>query len=102
MPTRTLIWDEIQVLGYIWMPDNVLCAQTIRLKSGDLESISAIGKGKLSGITREDIHIWLDSHAGDFSHIEDFRADFGTIGKVFDWANKDHEFKSSDILYREE
>lgn len=99
MPVQTLVWDEIQVVGYIWVPDNVLCAQIVPIKAQDLDSISAIGNGKLSGITREDIQIWLDSHAGDFSTVVDFRADFGTLNKTFDWEDKENEYKFQDSFY---
>ena len=76
----------VNVIGYIWMPSNVICAQQIKLQKSDVENIGAF--------TRENVDQWLASHAGDFSHIIDFEA---TIGDEWiHWKDEESECKYLD------
>jgi hypothetical protein len=77
----TVTKQRIDVLGYIWMP-RALCAQSQDLSASDLENIGNVRD-------RAAVERWVDTHCGDFSSIQDFRADFhvGDEHIVHEWAN---------------
>ena len=84
---------RIEVIGYIWMPSDVPCAYSYSLSSYDVENM----RGEDGKIARREIQSWLDSHAGDFSEITDFRA---TIGNAeYGWSDPESELTYSDCMY---
>ena len=89
MSTITITINRIDVIGYIWMPGNVPCAQSRDLTSHDIENIGEL--------TRDNIQAWIDSHFGDFSNIIDFRADIGDF--LSEWSEEESEYTFSDCMY---
>lgn len=92
----------VQIIGYIWMPSNVLCAQEQTLSESDLANIREYGDGE---ITREAIEQWITTHAGDFSQVKDFMASFevGEETLDFPWAQgEDSEMSYCDAMYPSE
>ena len=83
---------HVAVLGYIWLPNNVPCAQTIELSDYDLKNIGRF--------TRANVADWLSTHAGDFSHILDFEARCGK--KYIKWASEDNEATYISCIYGDE
>lgn len=94
MPVSTRRWSEVLVLGNIWMPAHIVCAQVIQLSDYDLRNIEELG-----GFTRDNVEHWLCLNAGDFSNIIDFHADKnGEV--VIDWAKgEESEILFSDTMY---
>ena len=88
----------VEVVGKIWMP-SVTCAQTYTLSEYDVENCRD-GDGK---ITRESVERWLDTHAGDFQGIEDFRASIEDGDETIDipWASEDGGFAFQDATAEE-
>ena len=82
----------IQVIGKIWMP-NSTCAMEYTLNKSDLEQYGI----DLQNPTKESIERWISTNTGDFSSIEDFRADIGA-NKVIDWTNPESEYIFSDCM----
>ena len=62
--------SQINVIGYIWMPNNILCAITFSPNDYDVENM----RDEDGNITRDSVQDWLDKNAGDFSRIVDFDA----------------------------
>ena len=91
MPTFTTERHWIEVVGYIWLPNNVICAQEIKIEKSEIEQIGEL--------TRENVESWLGSHTGDFSEIVDFSPHI----KDFEpgWKNEEHEIEYSDCMYSE-
>lgn len=89
---KSLIW----VIGYIWMPSNVLCSYTYTLTDHDIENC----KDDDGEVTRESVEQWLMTHSGDFSSIEDWSAslEVGNQTIAFDWADEGSEYKYADTL----
>lgn len=87
----------IQIIGTIWMPA-VTAAYFYNLSTYDLDNIRAYGDGT---ITRDGVERWLLTNAGDFQHVQDFRADItdGDTDIVFDWASEESEFTYNDCMY---
>lgn len=79
--------NVVQVIGTIWMPMGPTFAQDYDLSSYDLEN-ARDGDGNL---TRESVQGWLDTHAGDFSHVADFSADLedGSTHVEIPWSSED-------------
>jgi hypothetical protein len=52
-------------------------------------------------LTRDSVSAWLDTHAGDFQSITDFRADIadGDSDVVIEWADEASELTFSDCMY---
>ena len=88
MPTFTVERNWIEVVGYIWMPSDVLCASEIAVGEWEIEQIGEL--------TRENIESWLGSHTGDFSEVVDFSPHI----KDFEpgWENEEHEVNYSDCM----
>jgi hypothetical protein len=61
-------------------------------------------KDEDGNITRESVQDWLDSHAGDFQTIDDFRADIadGDRDVIIEWATEDGEMTYSDCMFGDE
>lgn len=81
----------IDVIGTIWMP-SVTATYVYKLTTYDMENI---GKP-----TRENIDVWLGSHAGDFQSVKDFHA---VIGETeIPWKDEENEVLFNSITYPEE
>lgn len=91
MSYRTITINCIEVLGYIWMPGDVLCGQRYDLSPYDLENIGEL--------TRANAERWLMCHSGDFSRIVDFRADIGDFESP--WGYDTSEALYSDCMYHD-
>ena len=81
----------VTVLGYIWMPNNVLCSYRYPLSRHDVENIGEF--------TRDNVEQWLACHAGDFKHIVDFWASVGD--KEIPFESEEHEMQYLDTLPEE-
>lgn len=90
MSRRTIIINRIDVIGYIWMPGDVLCAQSRDVSGYDIENM----KDEQGNITRESVERWVLCNSGDFSRVIDFRADLGD-NPLIDWTNGEE----SDIAF---
>jgi hypothetical protein len=92
----TVTKQRIQIIGKLWMPSTTAATVT-DLSAYDLENI-----GNLKD--REAVASWLATHAGDFSQVLDFRADFHVGNKhiVHEWASEDSECTFNDCMYPEE
>lgn len=55
----------VNVIGHIWQPGFDHCAYTYTMTERDAWDY---------GVDRDGIRDWLDSHAGDFQSLTDFRA----------------------------
>ena len=95
MSYYTVTVREVEILGYIWMPSNVLCTQVKKLTDYDVKNIMARGEGF---ITRDAVEDWLGCNAGDFSKIVDFHADIADID--IPWNEQDNEYSFGDIHYQ--
>ena len=91
---KTIITTStVTVIGYIWMPVNVLCSYTQILSPFDLESAKDEEENR---ITRDSLEHWVMTHFGDFSSIVDFKADLeldGDKNVIFDWKDEESEDK---------
>ena len=88
----------VHVIGHIWMP-NVQAAMLFKLTKHDVENIL-----RASGeISRESVQSWLDTHAGDFSSVDDFFASIedGEDTVEIPWADEESELSYNDWTYRE-
>jgi hypothetical protein len=92
----TKVVSVIDVVGYIWMPSNVLCAMTYTLSDYDVGNIRAYGDGQL---TRAAVEHWLGLNSGDFSEVVDFRVDIGDGDLVSDFTSEESEFAYLDAMY---
>jgi hypothetical protein len=83
----------IQVVGTLWMGGHGSCEYDLR--SYDVENIKALGD-----ITRDTVEAWLDTNAGDFQHVTDFRASIEDDNVSYDipWSNEESEY----LYYGEE
>jgi len=88
MSYYTVTVNEVNVLGIIWMPA-VECAMNYTLSKHDIENMGEI--------TRENVENWLDTHAGDFQSIIDFRVDIGDT--IIEWKEEENEYKYMDCMY---
>ena len=86
----------VQVVGHIWMP-NVQAAQDHVLDSYDVDN----ARDDEGNITRDSVQRWLDTHAGDFSSVDDFWASIENDGDTVEipWENEDNEFAYNDAMY---
>ena len=91
--------SQVYVLGYIWWPSNVLCAQTYDLTPYDIENMEWTG-----AITRESVEDWIDRNAGDFSRVVDFAANiaWGDETVRIYWLDAVSENRFLDITYGNE
>jgi len=80
--------SKVRVIGQIWQP-GFTCAQTYTLSANDEHNIGEP--------TRENVEDWLSTHAGDFSHIQDFEADIGDA-VLIPWADPDSECVYNDCM----
>lgn len=83
----------VQVTGRIWMPA-VTGAAEYPLSSYDVGNIRAQGDGRL---TRHAVELWLTTHAGDFQHVDDFRASVGTWESP--WRSEESACTYGDCMY---
>jgi hypothetical protein len=85
----------IDVLGYIWMPHSE-GATSYTLSNHDVEN-ARDDDGRL---TRESVQHWLDSHAGDFSGIEDFWASLEDGNETIEipWKEEENEFRFANLM----
>ncbi len=90
----------VYVVGYIWMPGNVICAQEIDLDAYTLKS-AADENGQY---TRESLQRWLYCHVGDFSEIIDFSAslEVGNETVEIPWAIEESELSYSEATAERE
>jgi hypothetical protein len=94
---ESLVW----AIGPIWWPVGAVCSQVYELSDYDLENIRGSGTGK---IDRDSVARWLDTHAGDFQSVTDFRASIedGDQSIEIEWADEESELAYSDTLPQEE
>jgi hypothetical protein len=85
--------NRIDVLGRIWMP-SITCAYSYELSGYDLQNVGEL--------TRENVQLWLDQNAGDFSEIIDFSVNFGDEEFVSPWADEESEYLFLDAMYGSE
>ena len=64
MAIYTVVTRDVFVIGRLWMGGKATCKYTLP------ENVPS---------TREDIQEWLDTHAGDFQEVIDFRASIGEV-----------------------
>ena len=77
----------VQVIGSIWQP-GATCAMEYTLSQHDVDSMGPFN--------RTNVLSWLDTHAGDFQSIDDFRA---TIGDDFlEWEREESEITFNDCM----
>ena len=74
MSYYTVEVNEIRVIGQIWWPYGLVCANTYPLDSYDIKDIEEYGDGE---ITREAAERWLLTNSGDFSSIDDIQVHIG-------------------------
>jgi hypothetical protein len=86
---------RVEIIGYIWWPNDVVCAYSYSLSAYDVENM----RGDDGKIARREIQDWLDRNAGDFSEVKDFRAEIGTAS--YGWADPESEFTYSDCMFPE-
>lgn len=80
---------RIDVIGTIWLPP-VTAAMSYDLSAYDVEN--------LGELTRENVARWLETHSGDFQHVQDFRADIGPF--FSDWEKgEESDCIFSDCMY---
>lgn len=86
-----------QVIGHLWRPMDPICAMEYKPDPYDAENM----RGETGQITRESVRRWLDTHAGDFSSIIDFRASIvdGDDTVEIDWAQETSEWQYYDTMY---
>jgi hypothetical protein len=77
----TIERNFVLVVGRIWQPGVGPCAVQYDLSRYDLENIGEFN--------RENVSAWLDTHAGDFQHVQDFYATAGDA--EIPWATEDGE-----------
>lgn len=87
IPSREVC--RVQVIGCIWWPMGLLCAQDRTLSGYDLENIGEW--------TRDNVEQWVCTHFGDFSKLVDFRADFSRDD--VDWISEWAQGEESEIAY---
>lgn len=90
--TYTVDINQIQVIGYIWMPNNVVRAYKYTLEPYDMDNIGEP--------TRENVEAWLAMNAGDFSNILDFYAEVGET--LIPWSSEESELTYQDCIYPSE
>ena len=74
------------------MPYGLKCAMSYDLTPYDLENIGEL--------TKNNIDRWVSLHTGDFSSVDDYRADIGDF--LQDWENPESELTFNDCMYPEE
>ena len=89
MSYMTITINRIDVIGYIWMPNNVICAMSRDLTAYDIENIGEL--------TRDNIRLWIDKNFGDFSQVTDFRADIGDF--LSEWEHEESDFTYDDCMF---
>ena len=81
--------NYVNVVGYIWIASGIKCAHTYNLSSYDVRNIGEF--------TRENVELWLATHAGDFREILDFEA---TVGNEWiKWADEENEMVFNDCMF---
>jgi len=87
---------RVELIGYIWWPNDVVCAYSYPLSAYDIENM----RGDDGKIARREIQDWLDKNAGDFQSVEDFHA---TIGSAeYGWTNEESESTFLECMYPNE
>lgn len=89
----------IEVIGSIWWPAGVVCAQRKDLSSYDVENVRGYAE-HLTGdaqISRDAIEHWLALNSGDFQHVKDFHAVIGAFESP--WADEDSECTYCDAMF---
>lgn len=76
---------RVEVIGYIWWPNDVPCAYSYSLSAYDIENM----RGEDGKIARREIQSWVDRNAGDFSEVADFRASIGGAEYGWMYGNED-------------
>jgi len=91
-----VVTSRIEVIGHIWMPA-VVAAMNYTPSRYDVENM----RDDDGRITRDGVQRWLDTHAGDFQSVDDFRADIadGDDDIVIEWADPESEFTYSDCMF---
>ena len=86
----------IDVLGYIWMPSNVLCSTKYTLREYDVENC----RDDDGNVTRDSVTQWLTSHTGDFSSVEDWSGslEVGDDTVNFGWEKPESEEQYTDTV----
>jgi len=90
MSRYTVIVRRIDIVGKGWY--NQQMAMSLNLSAYDVENIGEL--------TRENIQLWLDSHAGDFQSILDFRADIDEFES--DFETEEGECIFNDCMFGDE
>ena len=91
----TKVVSYINVLGYIWMPSNVVCASTLTpIHRYDIENM----RNDDGTIDRQSIRDWLDKNAGDFSQILDFQCSIAVGDETvdYDWHTENSAIQYAD------
>lgn len=89
MSYYTVTVREIRVIGGIWMPYGLTCAQIKTLTPHDVANIGEL--------TRENCEQWLLLNAGDFSSIDDFQVDIEDF--FSDWEKEESELTFNDCMF---
>ena len=90
------VTGHVEVIGFIWWPNDVPCAYTYSLTAYDVENM----RGDDGKIARREIQSWLDKNAGDFSEVTDFRALIA--GASYGWADPESQATYEDCMYGSE
>jgi hypothetical protein len=88
----------INVVGKGWY--NQTIATTYNVTDHDTENM----RDEDDNITRESVELWLDSHSGDFQHVEDFSASISLSDGAdieIEWRDEDNEMAFNDCMYLE-
>jgi hypothetical protein len=95
----TVSKSVVQVLGRIWMP-SIVAAMEYTLSPHHVETARSF----TGRITRESVQGWLDTHAGDFAEVLDFKASIEVDGETveIDWADEESEWAYADCWAEED
>lgn len=96
---HTVIKSYVMVFGKAWMPQCPM-AQEIKVSQSRIDDL----RGDDGLITRESVELWLTTHTGDFSSVDDFYADIeapeGNV--IIEWESEDIELMFSDLMHGED
>lgn len=98
----TIEKSVVRVVGHIWQPGVGKCATDLVLDRFSTQGLLDAAKVEtVDALSREHVAAWLRTHAGDFSKVLDFEADFSYQGHDFlsPWASEDSECAYSDCMF---
>ena len=88
MARYTVVTKEVHVVGRGWYGQTI--AYSYELSAYDIENIDDL-------TNRELVFQWLDTHAGDFSCVDDFCVDVDEYNSG--WGTEDGEIAFNDCMY---